>query len=302
MTTAGGRKKQQTLGSFFGAPSETAPSAAAHAPLRTPGSSAQQDALKAVTGVATQFFAGLWRTRMSRPVGPPSAERKERERAVMVLSKAFGEWYCSEHKEARSDVAEGKDNKQKLTDAVHDWWNSATEAEYLRETNRWEGGGSPSVFVTAASGARSVGGTGEGDRSAAGVDTIPQEREGGLLSMKEDKTAKGIEATEQQELDTHGYDSAGAIMILVKACMHKWGKIGVKGGDHIGWRTTKEWALEVRNSPFTYSRMLSMHQLTVMLEAILTHCTPAGIEAWNQGSIRTYFTPLAQKRKGGIRA
>ena len=96
MTTGGGKKMQRTLGSFFGAPSETAPSPAAHAPLGTPGSSAHQDALKAVTGVATQFFAGLWRTSMARSVGAPSADRKERERAVMVLSKAFGEWYCSE--------------------------------------------------------------------------------------------------------------------------------------------------------------------------------------------------------------
>ena len=103
MTTAGGRKKQRTLGSFFGAPSETAPSPAAHAPLRTPGSSAHQDAQKAVTAVATQFFAGLWRTSTARPVGAPSADRKERERAVVVLSKVFGVWYCREHQEARSD-------------------------------------------------------------------------------------------------------------------------------------------------------------------------------------------------------
>ena len=54
MTTGGGRKKQRTLGSFFGAPSETAPSPAAHAPLRTPNSSAHQDAQKAVTAVAAQ--------------------------------------------------------------------------------------------------------------------------------------------------------------------------------------------------------------------------------------------------------
>ena len=51
MTTGGGKKKQRTLGSFFGAPSETAPSPAAHAPLRTPGSSAHQDAQKVVTAV-----------------------------------------------------------------------------------------------------------------------------------------------------------------------------------------------------------------------------------------------------------
>ena len=171
MTTGGGKKMQRTLGSFFGAPSETAPSPAAHAPLRTPGSSAHQDAQKAVTAVATQFFAGLWRTSTGRPVGAPSADRKERERAVVVLSKAFGVWYCREHQEARSDVAEGTDNKQKLADEVHHWWNSATEAESLREANRWEAGQSPNVFVTAASGARSAGGTVEGDRSAAGGDT-----------------------------------------------------------------------------------------------------------------------------------
>jgi hypothetical protein len=29
-------------------------------------------------------------------------------------------------------------------------------------------------------------------------------------------------------------------MVLVKSYMHKWGKQGVKGGEHLGWRTNNE--------------------------------------------------------------
>ena len=43
----------------------------------------------------------------------------------------------------------------------------------------------------------------------------------------------------------HGYDSDGAMMVLVKSYMHKWGKQGVKGGKHLGWRTVTEWTAKV---------------------------------------------------------
>ena len=36
----------------------------------------------------------------------------------------------------------------------------------------------------------------------------------------------------QQELNRHGYESDGAVMVLVKSYMHKCDKQGVKGGEH----------------------------------------------------------------------
>ena len=39
-------------------------------------------------------------------------------------------------------------------------------------------------------------------------------------------------------------------MVLVKAAMHVWGKPGVKGGEHIDFRTNKGWAEEVCECPF----------------------------------------------------
>ena len=62
--------------------------------------------------------------------------------------------------------------------------------------------------------------------------------------------SRAVEQTEQQELDAHDYDAGGAIMVLVKAAMHVWGKPGVKGGEHMSFRTNKEWAWEVCECPF----------------------------------------------------
>jgi hypothetical protein len=131
--TSGGKKEQRKVSSFFGAATGGVP-AATNTPLRTPGSSARLDAHKAVTAVAAQFFAQLWGTNKSRPVGPPTLDRKEREKAVVVLSAAFAETFCTAHPDARSDVAEGTMNKQKLLGEVQEWWNSDAHAATLRHT------------------------------------------------------------------------------------------------------------------------------------------------------------------------
>ena len=245
--TSGGKKEQRTVSSFFGAASG-AP--ATHTPLRTPGSSARLDAQKAVTAVAAQFFAQLWGTNKSRPVGPPTRDRKEREKAVVLLSAAFGESFCTAHPDARSDVAEGTMHKQKLLGEVQEWWNSDTHAATLRMENKWGAGSNPSVFLQPAAAAASAmeGGTGGVGGSAAGNDsthvrTTP-------FTTKDDKAASGIEQLEQQDVDAHGYDAGGATMVLVKAAMHVWGKPGVKGGEHIDFRTNKGWAEEVCECPF----------------------------------------------------
>ena len=151
--TSGGKKEQRTVSSFFGAASG-AP--ATHTPLRTPGSSARLDAQKAVTAVAAQFFAQLWGTNKSRPVGPPTRDRKEREKAVVLLSAAFGESFCTAHPDARSDVAEGTMHKQKLLGEVQEWWNSDTHAATLRLENKWGAGSNPSVFLQPAAAAASA--------------------------------------------------------------------------------------------------------------------------------------------------
>ena len=101
MSGGGGRKTQQPLASFFSP--TTGPAPASHRPLRTPGSSAQLEAKTAVTAVAKQFFAKLWGTNLSRPVGAPTADRKERERAVVILSTSFGEWYLGDNPAASSN-------------------------------------------------------------------------------------------------------------------------------------------------------------------------------------------------------
>ena len=123
-TGSEGKKEQRSLASFFD--TAPAPTPALHSPLRTPGSSGQVDAQKAVATVVTQFFGQLWGTLNSRPVGALSANRKERERAMKVLSESFAQSYCVKHTEARSSVSEGKDNQRKLLDQVHvqEWWNS----------------------------------------------------------------------------------------------------------------------------------------------------------------------------------
>jgi len=43
-------------------------------------------------------------------VGAPTADRKELERAVDILSASFGEWYLGENPAASSNVAEGTEN------------------------------------------------------------------------------------------------------------------------------------------------------------------------------------------------
>ena len=249
--TSGGKKEQRKVSSFFGAATGGVP-AATNTPLRTPGSSARLDAHKAVTAVAAQFFAQLWGTNKSRPVGPPTLDRKEREKAVVVLSAAFAETFCTAHPDARSDVAEGTMNKQKLLGEVQEWWNSDAHAATLRQENRWGAGSNPSVFLQPAAGVAREGGAGGAGGSVAGNDSTPLRTT--PFTTHDDKMARGVEQMEQQELDAHGYDAGGAIMVLVKASMHKWGKVGVKGGEHIGWRTNKEWAWEVCESPFLCSR------------------------------------------------
>jgi hypothetical protein len=95
MSGGGGRRTQQPLASFFSP--TTGPAPASHRPLRTPGISAQLEAKTAVTAVATQFFAKLWGTNLSRPVGVPTADCKELEQDVVILSTSFGEWYLGEN-------------------------------------------------------------------------------------------------------------------------------------------------------------------------------------------------------------
>jgi hypothetical protein len=117
MSGGGGRRTQQPLTLFFSP--TTGPAPALHRPLRTPGSSAQLEAKTAVTAVATQFFAKLWGTNLSRPVGAPTADRKERERVVGILSTSCGEWYLGENPAASSNVAEGTENKRILMNPLH---------------------------------------------------------------------------------------------------------------------------------------------------------------------------------------
>jgi hypothetical protein len=116
MSGGGGRKTQQPLASFFSP--TTGPAPASHRPLRTPGNSAQMEAKTSVTAVATQFFAKLWGTNLSRPVGAPTADRKERERSVGILSTSFGEWYLGENPAASSNVAEGTEHTDELRGGV----------------------------------------------------------------------------------------------------------------------------------------------------------------------------------------
>jgi hypothetical protein len=231
MSGGGGKKTQHPLASFFSP--TTGPAPASHRPLRTPGSSAQLEAKTSVTAVATQFFAKLWGTNLSRPVGAPTADRKERERAVGILSTSFGEWYLGENPAASSNVAEGTDNKRTLMNCVEVWWNSSSQALELRLDNQWSAGSCPTVFHQPGASACS---------SADGGTNDPQAEEG---TNAPHKAGKGIEDTEHQELNRHGYDSDGSIMVLVKSYMHKWGKPGVKGGEHLGWRTVPEWAAKV---------------------------------------------------------
>jgi hypothetical protein len=122
------------------------PSPASHGPLRTPGSSARLQAKNAVTAVATQFFAKLWGTNLSRQVGTPTADCKEHEQSVGILSTSFGEWYLGENPAASSNVAEGTENKCILMNCVEVWWNSSSQARELRLDNQWSAGSCPTVF------------------------------------------------------------------------------------------------------------------------------------------------------------
>ena len=65
-------------------------------------------------------------------------------------------------------------------------------------------------------------------------------RRGGLPVQEGDG-----ERPEEVDTRTYGYESAGTIQILMQAALHKWGKQGVKGGEHLGWRTPDEWIQEV---------------------------------------------------------
>jgi hypothetical protein len=113
------------------------------------------------------------------------------------------------------------------------WWNTSSRAQDLHLDNQWSAGLCPTVFHQPGASACS---------SAEGCTNAPQ-AEGGTNAPH--KSGKGIEDTEQQELNRHGYDSDGAIVVLVKSYMDKWGKQGVKGGEHLGWRTVTEWTAKV---------------------------------------------------------
>ena len=97
---------------------------------------------------------------------------------------------------------------------------------YAWTTNGLEGP-SPTVFHQATTACRSASG---------GTDT--PHVVSSFFSTKKDKSLKGIEDTEKQELDQYGYDSPGSTMVLVKSLIRKWGKHGVKGCDHLGWRSS----------------------------------------------------------------
>jgi hypothetical protein len=66
-----------------------------------------------------------------------TADRKERERAVGILSTSFGEWYLCENQAASSNVAEGTENKLILMNCVEVWWNSSSQAQELHLDNQW---------------------------------------------------------------------------------------------------------------------------------------------------------------------
>jgi len=56
-----------------------------------------------------------------------TADRKERERAVGILSTSFGEWYLCENQAASSNVAEGTENKLILMNCVEVWLISSSK-------------------------------------------------------------------------------------------------------------------------------------------------------------------------------
>ena len=200
-----GAGKRGNLSCHFSDPT-TGPAPALYCPLRTPGISAQLEGKTTVSVVAKQFFAKLWGTNLSRPVGAPTADRKERERAVVILSTSFGEWYLSENPAASSNVAEGTENKRTLMNCVEVWWNSSSQALELRLDNQWSAGSCPTVFHQPGASACS---------SADGGTNDPQAEEG---TNAPHKAGKGIEDTEHQELNRHGYDSDGSIMVVSRAC------------------------------------------------------------------------------------
>ena len=66
-----------------------------------------------------------------------TADRKERERAVGILSTSFGEWYLCENQAASSNVAEGTENKLILMNCLEVWCNSSSQAQELHLDNQW---------------------------------------------------------------------------------------------------------------------------------------------------------------------
>ena len=126
-----GAGKRGNLLCHFSDPT-TGPAPALYCPLRTPGISAQLEAKTTVSVMAKQFFAKLWGTNLSRQVGTPTADRKEHELSVGILSTSFDEWYLGENQTVSSNVADGTENKHILMNCVEVWWNSSSQAPELR--------------------------------------------------------------------------------------------------------------------------------------------------------------------------
>ena len=55
------------------------------------------------------------------------------------LFKGFFKWYFETHETVAPDVAEGKDNRSKLTAEVQEWREEGKEAEALRDARRCPG-------------------------------------------------------------------------------------------------------------------------------------------------------------------
>jgi len=223
MSGGGPRKEQQKLFAFLGGASTGVGDGGSA--QRTIGPRARREMEDAVTALANKYFAGLFQVQDTKKVGAPSKDRIERERAVGVLSKAFCGWYFDKHDMVTRDVVEGKANRAKLTEEVQEWWGGSKEAEELRKDNNWSAGPQPQVRVDIRSSAAS------GAYLCAEEHSQQQEGDG--------------ESPEEVEARKYGYESGGTIQILMQAALHKWGKQGVKGGEHLGWRTPEEWIQEV---------------------------------------------------------
>jgi hypothetical protein len=75
-----------------------------------------------------------------KPVGAPSKDFLERERASTVLANGFCKWYFDTHDSVPRDVAHGKSNRELLTAEVKAWWGDSKEAQELRQENAWSAG------------------------------------------------------------------------------------------------------------------------------------------------------------------